>query len=261
MSEGRTLLEKRIEIMSQRNRKPWTLGLAALTGTISLSIAMAATQVTTQDTNAGAVPTLDTATLDRYVGNYKIGTASLLTITRQGSELSAKISGQPTFPIYPDSPTEFHWKVVPARVTFSGDANGVASTATIHQNGADIAGSRVDDSIAAQTNQQLADRIAAGQPQPGTETALRKTIAALGSGSPNYADMSDPLQTAVRQQKPAMDQLLSKLGAVQTVEFRGVSDGGVDKYLVTHHNGKQSQWLIQLGSDNRISVLALLPVF
>lgn len=261
MSENRTLLEKRIEIMSQRTRKPWTLGLAALTGAISLSIAVAATQVTNPDANGGAAITLDAATLDRYVGNYQFGPTSTLTITRQGNELSAKITGQPTFPIYADSPSEFHWQIVPARVTFSGDLNGQASMATIHQYGADIAASRIDDGAAAQTEQRLTDRIAAHQPAPGTEAALRKTMAALGSGTPNYADMIDPLQAVVRQQKPVMDALFSKLGPVQTVEFRGVSDGGADKYLVTHQSGKQTQWLIQLGSDNRISLLAALPVF
>ena len=261
MSENRTLLEKRIEIMSQRNRRPWTLGFAALSGVISLSIAVAATQVTSPDASGGTKLTLDTATLNHYVGHYQIAPTSILTITRDGAQLNASITGQPTFPIYADSPTEFHWKVVQARVTFSGDANGSAAKALIHQNGADIAATRLDDSAAAQAEQQLSNRIAGNQPQPSTEAALRKTIAALISGAPNYTDMTDPLQTVVRQQRPVLDPFLSKLGAIQTVEFHGVSESGADKYVVTHQSGKQSQWLIQLGSDDRISILAVMPVF
>jgi hypothetical protein len=90
--------------------------------------------------------------------------------------------------------------------------------------------------------------------------ALRKTISAMASGSPNYGDMSEPLQEVVRRQKPGVDAFLTKLGAVQTVQYKGVSDAGADKYLVTHRNGK-SQWIIQLAADGRISTLAVLPVF
>jgi beta-lactamase regulating signal transducer with metallopeptidase domain len=260
MSEKRTLLEKRIEIMTQRARKPWSLGFAALSA-LSLSVALAATQVTEPATTGDTELTLEAATLDRYVGHYRIGPSSVLTIARDGAQLNARISGQPTFPIYADTPTDFHWKVVEARVTFSGDADGLAAMATLHQNGMDIAAPRLDDAAAAQVERRLADRVAAHQPQPGTEAALRKTIAAMIGGAPNYADMSDRLQDVVRKQKPAMDAFLPKLGAIQTVEFRGVADAGLDKYVVTHEGGKQSQWLIQLGGDGRISALAVMPVF
>lgn len=263
MSENRTLLEERIDIMSQRTRKPLALGLAALSAAVSLSVAVAATQVATPEAAGAAGLTLDTATLDRYVGHYQLqrGASSILTIARDGTRLNARITGQPILPIYADSPTEFHWEVVPARITFSDDAGGPASRATIHQNGVDTVGSRIDDSVAAQIEQQLANRIAARQPQPGTEAALRKTVAAMLSGSPNYSDMVDPLQTLVRKQKPVTDDFFAKLGAVETIEFRGVSENGTDRYLVTHQSGKQSQWMIQLGSDNRISTLAVMPVF
>jgi beta-lactamase regulating signal transducer with metallopeptidase domain len=260
MSENRTLLEERIEVMSQRTNKPWKLGFVALFA-LSVSVALAATQVTSPEKPAIAELKLDTTTLDRYVGHFQIAPTSILTVTRDGAQLSAQISGQPTFPIYADTQKEFHWQVVPARVTFSGDANGLAATATIHQNGADIVATRVDDTAAAQAQEQLTARITGQQPQAGAETALRKTMSALASGSPNYGDMIEPLQNAVRQQKPAMDAFLPKLGPVQTAEFKGVSDAGADKYLVTHQSGKQSQWIIQLAADGRISTLMVLPVF
>jgi hypothetical protein len=81
--------------------------------------------------------------------HFQIAPTSILTVTREGAQLSAQITGQPTFPIYADSDQEFHWQVVPARVTFSGNDNGLAATATIHQNGADIVAIRVNDTAAA----------------------------------------------------------------------------------------------------------------
>ena len=260
MSENRTLLEERIEVMSQRTNNPWKLGFVALFA-LSLSVALAATQVMSPEEPNMPALKLDTTTLDRYVGYFQIAPTSILTVTREGAQLSAQISGQPAFRIYADSQNEFHWQVVPARVTFSGDANGLAATATIHQNGADIVATRVADAAAAHAQEQLTARVTGQQPQAGGEAALRKTMNALASGSPNYGDMIEPLQNAVRQQKPVMDAFLSKLGPVQTVEFKGVSDAGADKYLVTHQAGKQSQWIIQLAADGRISTLAVLPVF
>jgi beta-lactamase regulating signal transducer with metallopeptidase domain len=260
MSENRTLLEERIEVMSQRSNKPWKAGFVALF-TLSVTVAFAATQVTSPDEPTTSAAKPDIATLDRYVGHFRIAPTSILTITREGSQLSAQISGQPSFPLYADSPTEFHWQVVPARVTFSGDANGLAATATIHQNGADIAATRIDDAAAAEAQEQLTSRVNSQQPQAGAEAALRKTISAMASGSPNYGDMTEPLQNAVRRQQQAMDAFLSKLGPAQTVEFKGVSDNGADKYLVTHQGGKQTQWMIALATDGRISLLAGLPVF
>jgi hypothetical protein len=53
---------------------------------------------------------------------------------------------------------------------------------------------------------------------------------------------------------------LSILGPVQTVEFKGVSEYGADKYLVTRQSG-QSQWYIRLADDGRIAGIAPLPVF
>jgi bla regulator protein blaR1 len=51
MSESRTLLEKRIEIMTQHSRKPWTYGFAACC-LLSGAIAAGATQIVTPDATA-----------------------------------------------------------------------------------------------------------------------------------------------------------------------------------------------------------------
>jgi hypothetical protein len=72
--------------------------------------------------------------------------------------------------------------------------------------------------------------------------------------------MEEPLQKLVRQGMPAMEVFFAKLGPVQTVEFKGISDEGADKYLVTHQSG-QSQWLIRLAGDGRIAGIMALPVF
>lgn len=47
---------------------------------------------------------------------------------------------------------------------------------------------------------------------------------------------------------------------MQTAKFKGVSEYGAGKYLVTHQSG-QSQWYIRVADDGRIAGIAPLPVF
>lgn len=70
--------------------------------------------------------------LERYVGRYDYGGGAVLTVTHEGTRLFAQLTGQPRFEIFPRSETEFHWKVVPAQVTFVKDAQGQVSK-VIHQ--------------------------------------------------------------------------------------------------------------------------------
>lgn len=261
MSESRTLLEKRIEIMAQRHQRPWTYGFAALCA-LAIAIAGAAAQVAAPDA-AGTRKEIDVdaATLDKYVGKYQLAPTSILAITRDGAQLKAQITGQPTLPIYAETPTKFFWKIVDAQVTFSVGDSGVATSATIHQHGRDIPALRMDEASAQALEQQLKERLDSQQPQAGSEAALRKTIAALQAGVPNYADMTPLLQDLTRQQLPVLTVSLKDLGSVQSIEFRGVGESGADKYVVTHESAKKSQWLIQLNPDGKIATLAVLPVF
>lgn len=73
--------------------------------------------------------------------------------------------------------------------------------------------------------------------------------------------MTEALQDATRQQLPAMQAYLNECGPVQTVEFKGVTPSGVDKYLVTYRSGKQSQWFIGLGADGKIAGMLVREAF
>jgi CubicO group peptidase (beta-lactamase class C family) len=80
-------------------------------------------------------PTLDVPIemLESYVGRYDYGGGqAILTVTREGTRLFAQLTGQPRFEIFPRSETEFHWKVVPAQVTFVKDSKGQV-THVIHE--------------------------------------------------------------------------------------------------------------------------------
>ena len=102
-----------------------------------------------------AVPTpkvkLSPAALDPLVGRYDYGTATL-TVEREGSRLFAQLTGQPRFEIFPESETNFFWKVAEARVTFVKDGNGKVIKAIHHQNGMTIQAARLPDIVEAKVD-------------------------------------------------------------------------------------------------------------
>jgi CubicO group peptidase (beta-lactamase class C family) len=73
--------------------------------------------------------------------------------------------------------------------------------------------------------------------QPGTEAAVRKLIAGIAAGSPDYSAMTPALAELTRQQLPAMQKGFEQIGALQSVTFKGVDLNGVDQYLVQFANG------------------------
>ncbi|MCU1233501.1 MAG: beta-lactamase [Candidatus Solibacter sp.] len=69
--------------------------------------------------------------LEKYVGVYEFAPNVTLTVTREGGQLYAMLTGQPRFEVYPETERDFFLKVVDAQLTFDGDA------VVLHQNGRD----------------------------------------------------------------------------------------------------------------------------
>ncbi len=90
-------------------------------------------------------PAVDTEILDAILGKYDYGQGkAILTVTRDGDQLYAQLTGQPKFDIYPKSPTDFYWKVVDAQVSFMKDASGKVTKAIHHQNGHTIEAPKIE---------------------------------------------------------------------------------------------------------------------
>ncbi len=85
---------------------------------------------------AAAAVVLDAAQLDAILGQYQYGPGAVLTVTRDGEQVSAQLTGQPAFPNFPKTATDYEWRAVAASVEFSKDADGKVTKATHHQNGA-----------------------------------------------------------------------------------------------------------------------------
>ena len=81
------------------------------------------------------VVTVPVTTLDRYVGYYELQPGLVFHVTREESQLFAQLTGQAKFPVYPESETEFFFKVVDARLSFVAGAGGAIDHVVLHQNG------------------------------------------------------------------------------------------------------------------------------
>ena len=87
---------------------------------------------------------LEAAVLDGCVGRYQLAPGATFTITRDGAQLFAQITGQPKAEIFARSPTEFFYKIVDARITFERDGQGKATALVLHQRGRKLRAARIE---------------------------------------------------------------------------------------------------------------------
>jgi serine-type D-Ala-D-Ala carboxypeptidase/endopeptidase len=89
---------------------------------------------------------LPSASLDDYVGTYKLADKILLKVLRMNDGLFARVAGQPAFPIFPSAPNEFFAKVAEISLSFSRDPNGAVSGLVLHQMNGDHAAPKLSAS-------------------------------------------------------------------------------------------------------------------
>jgi CubicO group peptidase (beta-lactamase class C family) len=193
--------------------------------------------------------------LASYVGAYRMASGAVMLITLDGDQLMSKLANQQAIPILPESRTMFFPKGIDAELEFSDfEASGRPGVLTLHQNGRSQRAPRLADAEAKpfiDAAEQFAKRFKAQTPAPGGEAALRRLLGELKQGTPNYSLMSAGLANVIRQQLPSMQPALAKLGAVQSLTFKGVGPGGADIYEVKFANGAQ-EWRIWLAPDGKI---------
>ena len=97
-------------------------------------------------------------------------------------------------------------------------------------------------------------------PLAGSETMLRQYIDSVSRGEPDYARMTSEVAAQTRQQFPFNQAILSRLGELRAMSFRGVSALGSDIYIAHFANGS-AEWRIGLVKDGTIGRIALGPQY
>jgi hypothetical protein len=242
--------------------------LAALSaGTIAPSAAPMRLAPLTPATQQGADLSmqLGPAQLDRYIGQFLVTGASVLTVTRDGARLFAQMTGEVPQRLIELSEHEFVTESGDANLDFVTDGDGAATAVVLRDPGtwAGRAGlrrrARVDAATAGEIEANFKRRVATAPdrfrdqvPTPGAGPTLRALIEVLRHDAPAGVRMSLQLNDRVRQHVPRFSEILSALGAVELIFFRGVGPGGYEIYGVKFANGS-AELRIDLTADGTIA--------
>jgi CubicO group peptidase (beta-lactamase class C family) len=85
---------------------------------------------------------LDAKLYDAVAGEYQLAPGAVFTIRRDGDRLLAQLSGQPVIEIFPESETEFFYKVVDAQIMFVKNPQGKVTALVLHQHGQNMEAKR-----------------------------------------------------------------------------------------------------------------------
>jgi len=88
-------------------------------------------------------------------------------------------------------------------------------------------------------------------PAAGTEAALRRLVAGLASGSPDYDRLSPQFAQIVRRDLPMTHAMFNGMGELRSVTFRGRGERGDDIYDLVFANGGVTMSAV-LDADGRI---------
>ncbi len=87
--------------------------------------------------------TLPPGALQKFVGQYQLAPEFILTVRREGDQLSAQATGQSSAAIFPESKTAFFYKAVDAQVSFVQGADGGVTGLILHQGGRDMPAKKI----------------------------------------------------------------------------------------------------------------------
>jgi CubicO group peptidase (beta-lactamase class C family) len=88
---------------------------------------------------------------------------------------------------------------------------------------------------------------------PGSEAAVRRLVEELRNGKPSYELMSSAQARETRRQITQHETTIAKLGALQSLTFKGVGPAGPNIYLATFEKGSL-EWRVWLNLDGSIDV-------
>ncbi len=81
---------------------------------------------------------IDPAILPNYAGDYVMAPGVVMSITTEDNKLFAQLTGQNRFEIYPESETQFFYRIVDAQITFEVEDDGSTKSLILHQNGQNV---------------------------------------------------------------------------------------------------------------------------
>src|SRR5262245_12682088 len=202
---------------------------------------------------------------DNYVGYYQLNARAVFTVTRLDDQLFARVTGGRKLPLRPTSDGEYLFGASASRISFVTDDLGAVNTLVLRQNGHNLSSVRVDEARATAVEGVFTRQIAVApdhfreqSPAHGSKDAVLRSIEALQSGTLSRAQMSLSLAHEMNRQLPKLHAMLTALGDMESIFFRGVGPGGYDIYGVKFANGL-AEFRLLIGTDGTVEDLTFRP--
>jgi hypothetical protein len=184
---------------------------------------------------------VEPALLERLVGAYLLNDGTTFVVRRDGDKLVGGFPLQPVNELYAASETEYFGKTADYVASFTVAA-GKVSGAKFRTGGFERSGPRLDDARSKpllETAELTARRIADQKPLPASEPAVRKLLAGLASGEPDYGALGAELAEVTRRSLSGLQKNLVEHGELKSLAFVRVGPRGEDVFHADFANGNQ----------------------
>jgi beta-lactamase regulating signal transducer with metallopeptidase domain len=207
----------------------------------------------------------DPALLDTYVGWYELTPSRSLAVVREGDRLFVQETGRPKVEAVALGDQD-HFAGGDALVIFLRDGKSKVTQLLLQEpaSGArrairvDLDRAKTIEDAFLRRIAEVPDRFKDQTPAPGGKAAILRGIEDMQRGAPNYERMSPQLAAKIQRQLPHVQAMLTALGAVESIYFRGVGPGGYDIYGVKFANGF-AEFRLLLGGDGRAHDVIFRP--
>jgi CubicO group peptidase (beta-lactamase class C family) len=164
----------------------------------------------------------DPSTFAAYVGRYDYQGA-VLDVAMEGEQLTAQLTGQPRYPIFPLGGARFFWKVVDAQVEFLKDDDGQIVSARHTQGGQTFVAKRLPDEKVVEVDEQTLDLYVGKYAYPGIGV-----LTVRRDGGKLLAQMTGQPEFEIYAKAP--DVFFWKVVAAE-IKFVTADDGQVEKAI------------------------------
>ena len=202
---------------------------------------------------------------DRFVGYYEFGPFYAATVARAGDRLTVQETGRPKFELAVHGDRAFVSADTGESVTFAADAEGRIDALVLGGPGMRARrASRTDAGRAQSIENAFARQYATAPerfkdqlPADGSKSALVKAIQDLQTGAPGDERIGRMAEN-VRHRFAALHAMLTALGPVESIFFRGVGPGGYDIYGAKLERGF-AEFRVRLAPEGSIEDIAFRP--
>jgi hypothetical protein len=177
--------------------------------------------------------------LKSYVGTYELQPGLDYYVTLDGGQLMGQLGKQPSFPLFPETPTYFFLKVVDAQIEVVKDPSGTVASLILHQGGRDQTMARKSSTVELPPDHKeitvskeiLKRYVGAYRLSPNIDILVTLDDARLGA------------QLTGQQRFPVYPEAENKffLKVVDAQLEFVLGDGGAVKSVILHQNGMDQE--------------------